>query len=187
MKVVNHSLQGLKSGNRDVIHSIYTRLLPKAKRTISILGGTEEEALDVFQEALETILLKIDHVQNNFDGLVLQICRHKWIDRVRKRQRETVRNEKANRLLDEGNDLRDEYIKKEEEHMQFKLMEKTFLELSETCQKLLQLIREGKKGSEIVRELNFSSANTMYRRKFACIDRWSKLIKASPEYALIKA
>ena len=183
----NKELTELKSGNRSVIRAIYARVLPKVQHLICQLGGSTEDANDIFQEALETILVKIDDVQHNFDGLVLQISRHKWIDRIRKNSREQVRNSAATRLLEEAPGSDDRILEKEREYLQYKIMEKTFSSLSEKCQRLLTLIRQGKQPSEIVKILDFSSTNTLYRRKFACIERWSILVKQSAEYKLMHA
>ena len=61
-------------------------------------------------------------------------------------------------------------------------MEKYFSELSETCQMLMSLLKKGMKVEEVIREMSFSSANTLYRRKAACMERWSTLIKEDKLY-----
>jgi len=61
-------------------------------------------------------------------------------------------------------------------------MEKYFTQLSDTCQQLLSLLKQGLKVEAIVKTLAFSNANTLYRRKAACMQRWSTLIKNDQEY-----
>ena len=175
-------LARLKSGDREVIRSLYANLLPRVKKYVLTNSGNEDDAMDVFQESLETILLKVDDVHTSFEGMVIQICKNKWIDRLRKASGDRVRNASAKRLMVDTVNQEDAYIGKELEYLRFRIMEDTFAKLSEKCQQMLAMIQAGKSVNEIVAVMAFSSPNTMYRRKSACIQRWSELIRSSEQY-----
>lgn len=166
---------GLKSGDAAIIRDIYSSLLPKVKAWIVKNGGTSIVADDIFQDVLETILLKIERVDKSFEGLVMQIAKYKWYDKIRKSKKE-VRTEDSLRLIHSDLDIESNIIKAEESYIRYKLMDTTFNKLSDLCQKLLQKIKTGLSADQICGELNFNNKNTLYRRKAACIQRWSTLI-----------
>ena len=171
-------LKGLKQGDRKTVVKIYESLLPRVTNWVQANSGTQSDARDVFQEALETILLRVEKINSSFEGLVMTICRNKWIDRLRleKRNRELqhkVKPEQVETGLTESDTIAfNKYV----------LMEKYFTQLSEICQKVIMLIKQDTPVSEIVAQLSFSSANTLYRRKAACVERWAKLIKQDASY-----
>lgn len=170
---------GLKTGNRKAVKKIYSTYLPSVKTWVMHNSGTRQDAEDVFQESLEIILLKIDHLQSSLAALIMQLSKRRWIDRIRKRNtRQKVSNELGKRLEDRE-EMDTALEDKQREYNRFKLLERTFKQLSETCQQLLELSRKGKDTEEILNIMSFNSVNTMYRRKAACISRWSELIKAT--------
>jgi len=176
--------EGLKTGERAAILRIYETLLPTVDVWVRDNNGSKEDALDIFQETLETILLKIDSVKSSFGGLVIAIAKKKWIDKLRKKATATKSEEALKELV---SDLSQDYAKSELEYQKFKLMERHFIRLSETCQKIMTMIKAGSSVSEIVGNLSLSSPNTLYRRKAACIQRWSELVKSDPYYKEVVA
>jgi len=174
--------QGLKKGDRKSVEYIYTNYFDSVKYWVRNNKGSEEDAADIFQETLETILLKIEAVHTSLGGLIMQLSKRKWIDRLRKeKQTKEVRlsgNERQG--YDEGSEAA--LIEKEKAYLKFKVLEQTFQELSELCQKLLNMLKEGKQVEELVTELAFSNANSLYRRKAACVERWGTLIKQNANY-----
>ena len=168
------AFNGLKSGDRRVIQNIYGRLLPSVQRYIKSNSGSIEDAHDIFQETLETILLKIDQCPTNFKGLVMTIAKRRWIDRLRRIGKETTIAEEISKQTVEG-EVTNSYDK-------FKLMEIAFAQLSELCQKLIEGIKRDLNVEQLVQELNFNNANTLYRRKAACVERWSILVRQQKEF-----
>ena len=170
--------KGLKNGDRHAITQIYDRLLPRVSDWITSNNGSESDAHDIFQETLETILLKVDTVQSSFEGMVIKISKNKWIDRLR-RKKIALKYQDDNQLNREENVS---FKNIDTAYNKYRLMEKHFSTLSEVCQKVMQMVKQGIAVPQIVQELSFSNANSLYRRKAACLDRWSQLLKADPLY-----
>ena len=63
----------------------------------------------------------------------------------------------------------------EEEEIKQKKLSVAFNQLSELCQKLLRYVSEGMASKDVATQLAMSDANTVYRRKNACVERWRKL------------
>jgi len=173
--------EGLKSGDRKSVNQLYTQFFPSVRKWISRNSGGEDDAYDVFQECLETMLLKIDKLDYNLGGLIMRICQRKWYDQLRKKSRgDRVRNDENLRQEDEG--IEERITKHEEDYLRHKILDDAFKKLSELCQQLLELIKQGVSTEEILSELNFNKANTLYRRKAACMQRWTELVKEDPRY-----
>ncbi len=159
-------------------------MFPPVKNWVLSNSGTEEDAYDLFQETLEVILLKIDTLNSSLIGLIMRIAKNKWIDNLRKVSRENRTKEEVKYLTDRAQ-LSSEEKTAINEQQKYRLMEKYFTQLSTTCQQLMSLLKQGKKVQEIVSEMSFSSANTLYRRKAACMERWTSLIKEDKLYKQI--
>jgi len=174
-------LRGLKRGDRVTVVRIYDSLLPKVTNWVVANSGTKADARDVFQEALEIILLRVEKINSSFEGLVMTICKNKWIDRIRLEKRTRQLKSEVNLERSVGELTQDDTIV----YNKYVLMEKYFTQLSETCQKVMMLVKRGVPVAEIVAELSLSNANTLYRRKAACVERWSQLIKKDPSYKMM--
>lgn len=175
--------EGLKSGHRPSVKKIYDTLLPRIEYWITSNNGSKADAQDIFQETLETIILKIEKVHTSFEALVLLLSKRKWIDRLRRNKvYAKVRSDASDRLTDNETEG-DLYIEEESSYLKFKILDETFASLSQTCQELMTLIRNENSVDTILKKMQFASANTMYRRKAACTERWSKLVKEHKLYS----
>jgi len=169
--------EGLKHGDRKAINEIYKNISPKVIYWVKNNSGSEEDGYDIFQESLEIILLKIESLNSSLGGLIMRIAQRKWIDKLRKNKVSIISAD--NSLSENIQAYEDQAVVEHEKH---KLMDHTFSKLSALCQKIIIALKKGSTVDEIVRTLEMSSANTLYRRKSACIERWSILIKEQNSY-----
>jgi len=167
--------KGLKSGDRTGVQSIYDRYLPVAEQWIRANSGTTEDARDLFQECLEILILKIESCNESLQGLIMTIIKRRWIDRLRSVKRQNI-------IMGETVHEQDSRNEDDTAYDKYRLMEITFEQLSSLCQQLMTAIKRGMQVEQMVEELGFKSANTLYRRKAACIERWSVLVKESQVY-----
>ncbi|MEL7163088.1 MAG: hypothetical protein AAFN92_20175, partial [Bacteroidota bacterium] len=72
-----------------------------------------------------------------------------------------------------------DYERWEDDHLEKRRLDQTLAQLSDTCQKLLRLLGRGVSPAEAAERLEMSNANTVYRRKNACLSRWRELFAAS--------
>lgn len=172
-------IRALKEGNIELIESLYTANAKVIKNWILKNNGSIEDAKDVFQEVIET-LLRISQDANfqltcPIGALIFTIARNKWFDRLKALKKET---ELKNQIVNTNSyiELDNPIIEKiQEEEIRQTRLEKALSQLSDTCQKLLQLLGENKNTKEIIELMGMEKAATMYRRKKACIDRWRVL------------
>ena len=175
-------LVALKNGDSRLLNELYSQYSPQVIKWVRNNNGSMSDAQDVFQDALMALYNKAcdpDFVLTYpIGGLIFQICKNKWIDQIRKKSKESeVRILEKERYTDEQPNASMMEQIEEEEIRQTKL-NAGFAQLSELCQKLLRLISEGINSKDIAVRLEMNDANTVYRRKNACIERWRNLYHA---------
>lgn len=186
----NKFIQGLKSGDDGVIKEIYESNLPTLTSWIKKNNGSDDDALDIFQEGIESIIKKIfqDKIpeQINFKAYLFTICKNKWFDHLKDKKRdERVRDEELVRYTNEYQE--DHAFDDQDKKANIKLMlDESFELLSSTCQQVLSLLESGLSPAEVALQMKMSNANTVYRRKFACYESWKKHVLAHRFYALWK-
>jgi len=186
---VNHYISGLKEGNRKIISEIYQNNLPQLSSWILKNNGSEDDALDIFQEGIESIITKIyaDKLpaKLNFGGYLFTIGKNKWIDKLKeKNKEEKVRQEQLTRYDDVEEDLPSS--ERDQNSILKDMLNDTYEMLSPTCQKLVSLLESGLTPAEVAEELQMTNANTVYRRKFACYESWKKYLTAHQNYSVWK-
>jgi DNA-directed RNA polymerase specialized sigma24 family protein len=79
-------IQGLISGNSDVLNLIYQNFEPRIKEYVTRKGGRSEDAQDIFQEALIIILQKAKKIEfelrSSFYSFLFGICRNLWLQKI---------------------------------------------------------------------------------------------------------
>ncbi|MEN0006843.1 MAG: sigma-70 family RNA polymerase sigma factor [Bacteroidota bacterium] len=149
-------------------------------------SGSREDAEDLFTDSVLAIFDRISRtppliLTRPFSAYLMGIARNKWLERLRKRKKEMqVRNDQIKRYIDEMDESVEEVIIHTEKVFERnRQLEKTFVQLSERCQQLIDLIfNRGMDTSEIVQEMAFNSENAYYVRKKKCLDRWRSLLHA---------
>jgi RNA polymerase sigma factor (sigma-70 family) len=179
-------VEGLRTGDSQVIEAIYARFSPHVIRWIEHNSGDRAGAKDIFQEALITIHGQVQNsdfkLHCSFGYFLEMICRRRWIDQLRKKKREQgVRKAELERISTEE-EVEAGWEQMEQEVRKYELLEKTFQELSETCQQLLKLVQQGLSGTKIAQQMNMNSANTVYQRRHACVQRWTQLFQTEMQH-----
>lgn len=172
-------IQALRRGDFSVLDAIYQEHAPAIRKWVANNNGSYADAQDIFQEAIIALHQKAqdkDFVLTcPLGALLFSICRNKWLNQLRKKNREAeVRILEESRYKDEG-ELTSTLEAVEEEEIRQRKLDVTFEQLSELCQKLLRLLVSGVSSAEAAVQLGMTDANTVYRRKNACTERWRTL------------
>ncbi len=171
----------LRQGNDTVIKELYTDLSPKVTRWIMANNGSMSDAKDIFQEAILALYnMACDPgfvLKYPIGGLLFKICKNKWIDQIRKKTKESEVRILEKERYDNVETTTALLEQIETEEIRQTKLDKAFRKLSELCQNLLKLSMEGISPKEIAVQLQMSDANSVYRRKSACVERWKTLFK----------
>lgn len=172
-------IEALRKGDNLLLEELYENYSKTVTRWVMNNSGNLADARDVFQEAIIALYNKACDpsylLTCPIGGLLVQICKNKWIDQIRKKNKDTeVRIIEKERYTGEQGTTSQLEIIEEEEIRQSKL-DKAFAQLSELCQQLLKLYAKGLKADAIRVQLGMENTNTLYRRKNACTERWKVL------------
>ena len=177
---------GIRNGSRLALDEIYVRFFYRTSAWIKQNRGTEEDAKDVFQEALVTIFQQLRkpefEIQHRFGTYLYTIVRNIWLKRLR-----------DDRVLAKANDDGLEFLQEDEApnptalEQQEYLYRKMFLKLGEQCQQILHRFLAGESIRQITKVLQLSSENYTKKRKFQCKTQLIKLIQEDPMYKAIEA
>jgi RNA polymerase sigma factor (sigma-70 family) len=175
-------LIALRKGDNLLLHELYSKFSPQVISWVKKNNGSMSDAQDIFQEALIALYNKAcdpDFVLSYpVGGLIFQICKNKWIDQIRKKTKESeVRILEKERYNSEQPSV-SAIEEIEEEEIRQTQLNLAFEKLSELCQKLLRAVAEGIASKDIAVQLAMNDANTVYRRKNACVERWKSLYQS---------
>ncbi len=169
------------NGDSTLLRQMYQKNFPLIKSLIQQNGGTEDDAKDVFQDAVMIIYEKAKHpgfqLTCQFGTYIYAVCKNLWRSRKQKKSfSEVTIQEDIKYSTGELPDM--DYAASE----QRKLYDKAFERLGENCQKLLSLYFQKTTMEEIARQMDYASEGYARRRKFMCKERLTELVKSYPEY-----
>ncbi|HHS95563.1 MAG TPA: RNA polymerase sigma factor [Phaeodactylibacter sp.] len=179
-----HYIEALLKGDNQAIEEIYSKYSKRIYIWVTANNGSASDAKDLFQDALLSIFTKATEkdfqLTCSLGALLFTICKNRWIDQLRKKNiRLRVRSEIEKRYYENDSNLESIVEKVQEAALKESLLNNAFLQLSELCQRLLQLVANGLSAIEIVKELSLNNPNTYYRRKNACIERWRNIFHST--------
>lgn len=170
-------LAAIRSGDDRVLEHLYKNVLPKVKNYVTRNSGNNDDACDVFQDAVVVFYKYVK--QGKFDGrhdiagFIFSISRNLWINIAKK-------NNRALELIDESatissdHNFSDELITREREEYIGKL----FSALGDSCKQiLLYSIYDRLSMKEIKEKMNFSSENVAKTKNYKCKQRLMQLVK----------
>ena len=169
----------LRDNDSRLLEELYRDCAPRITGWVVRNNGTAADARDLFQEALLS-LHKSAHKPDfelscPISALLFTICRNQWINQLRRKNKEAeVRKAEAERYAPESATV-SAYERWEEDRIEQEKLDRSLAELSDTCRKLLGLLGRGVKPTAVAEQMGMSNANTVYRRKNACVTRWREI------------
>jgi RNA polymerase sigma factor (sigma-70 family) len=177
-------LNGIRRNDTIVLQSIYKNFYSNINFFIKKNNGDEDDANDIFQEAIIIIYRKLKandlSLDCSFDTYLYSICRFLWLKELGKRK-----IEKEN-LIDNhefNDDIYDDALELiTDKNERYKLYQKHFANLGKDCQKILQLYFDKVPLQNIADIMGFKSEKYAKKRKFSCKEYLMKSIKQDLQY-----
>lgn len=181
-------LKGILRHDNIILQYIYKQHYYSINYFIKKNQGSDDDASDVFQEAIIIIYRKIKDndlviTKSSFKGYLFAVCRLLWLKQLEKRR---IEREKINDTLPYQEDLYDDNLNSLiEKNERYGLYQKHFATLSTDCQKLLQLFFDKVPLKEIAKIMGYKSEKYAKKRKFKCKELLINRIKQDAEFEKI--
>lgn len=156
--------------NKDgkVIGEIYARYYEDTCRLVVLNQGREEDARDVFQDALLAVFEKAQtgrlSLTSSFGAYLFSVSRLLWLRELKRRRRFSNLPVEAEGVIPAAGEIFDDISNRERRW----IYRKNFAELTEDCRKVLLLFQEGKTIAEITQLMGFRSDQHTRNRRYRC-------------------
>jgi len=172
-------IEGIKNRNNNRLVYIYRMYFPMICNHILKNNGKQEDAEDIFQDAMIIIYKKI--IINKLTltcalkTYIFGVCRNLWLQQLTKKKK--IQIDDSINMEDDFEIVIDNLPDFEKE----KLFYKHYNKLNIKCRKLLDLFFRKTPVAEIAKQLNLSVSNVK-TSKFRCKEELFKSIKNDPMY-----
>jgi len=181
-------LKGIFRHDNLILNYIYKQYYYKINYFIKKNSGNEDDANDIFQEAIIIIYRKLKENDiifetSSFQGYLFSVCRFLWLKQLQKRK---IEKEKIIESIPYQDDLYDEnLVMLVEKNERYGLYQKHFSTLSSDCQKLLQLFFKKIPLKEIAGIMGYKGEKYAKKRKYQCKEILIGRIKQDAEFKKI--
>jgi RNA polymerase sigma factor (sigma-70 family) len=169
-------LAAIKSGQSSAFRKVYVDYFGMVRYLIINNSGTEDEAKDIFQEAMVVLYEKVNtgnfELTSSLKTWIYAVCRNKWLKQLEKKK-------KNYRFTDfEQFDAIEET--EEETNSMHESLRTSMSRLGVGCRKILLLFYYFKKSmEEIATELNYTNADNAKAQKYKCIQKLKAIYAAN--------
>lgn len=174
----------IKQGEkRKSIQYLYTEYSDKVKSMIRNRGGNNEEAQDIFQDALIIFYQKV--LENeltgdncNIGGFIMSVAQKMWYTKASRK--EMMNRHHQNLRVDEKITTSYEFIFSKERKG---LMDKIFDMMGENCRKIIEyVIYENLSMKEIAQKLEYTSEDVAKATHYRCRQKLAKQLKENQSF-----
>lgn len=177
-------LKGLAEGSDDALTQLYRRYFPMVLHFVTTNSGSEDEAKDIYQEALIVLYEKVRGGSFELHSLlktyIYSVSRRLWLKQLSYRNRFVV-NDIETQATDSAavGRMNDDLTDHEERDRQFDLMSDSLDRLGEPCRTLLEdfYIRHLSM-QDITEKFGYTNADNAKTQKYKCLMRLKRLFFA---------
>ncbi len=175
-------VEGFKRQDTDTLEYIYKKFYPSVRNLVMLNSGSEEDARDLFQEALIVMYRKLTYesldLTCSFNTFLYSVARNLWFKEL-----DSKKNERAHLEVWDGfAELDQEIARISPRDIRFRIYQEHFLALPERCQRLLRLFYQRIPLRDIAEILGFSSEKYAKKKKYQCKESLVRRIKADPRF-----
>lgn len=175
---------GLRKRDNRVLQYIYKNSFNTIKQLILNNAGSDNDAEDIFQEALIIIFKKLKDEPDfqltcAFSTYIYSISRLIWLKHLRNFKK--IEIDPLNRDMEERIEF-EEPSPVQDKDLRMAIYQRTLLKIPEDCQKILTLTAQDISSIDIARQLGFRSEGYVRKRRHFCKEYLINKIKEDPDY-----
>jgi RNA polymerase sigma factor (sigma-70 family) len=169
-------INGLRSGNNELISVLYKKYFNVVLKFIVNNSGSQEAAQDIYQE---TIIVLYENVQKSefelncqLQTYIYSVAKRLWLKHLKKNNKTfLLKEEEEDELVDVRDEI-DDYLNKE---IEFEKMNKALNELGEPCGTLIKdFYVQRLSMDEIAEKFGYTNADNAKNQKYKCLQRLKK-------------
>ena len=163
-------LELIEKGDETAIDVLYKDNFRMMAKMVMSNNGTEDDAKDIFQEALIIFWQKVRSknltLTSKISTFLYSICQNLWRKELTRKSRES--NEEVDSI---------EYTDYDKEE-RINAIRKCVESMGDTCRKVLSLYYfDGLSMNEIAERMDFSNSNTAKTKKYKCKQELDRIVK----------
>lgn len=167
----NEIIEHIKAGDERSLDYLYQQHYKMMTKLVLKNSGTEDEAKDVYQDALIVFWQKVKNdnlvLTSKISTYLYSVCLNLWRKELDRKKRLSNEEVDGNVIIDVDRKERIEIVNK------------VIQELGDTCKKVLTLYYfDGLSMTDIADELGFANADTAKTKKYKCKKELDKKIKS---------
>ncbi|MGX5819646.1 RNA polymerase sigma factor [Chitinophaga lutea] len=169
-------LQGLAANDDKSLETIYLENFPAISRMVLQHNGSEEDARDIFQEAMIVLYEKVQEgnfvLSSRLKTFLYAVCRRLWL----KKLQSGAMNAPLHESLEESLAAEDALEAQEERDRQFARMEEAMGKIGEPCKTILEDYYVRRKSmQDIAERFGYTNSENAKNQKYKCLMRLKKL------------
>jgi RNA polymerase sigma factor (sigma-70 family) len=174
-------LTGLADGSDEALTQLYRRYFPMVLHFVTSNSGDEDDAKDIYQEALIVLYEKVRsgslELHCQLKTYLYSVSRRLWLKHLSQRSRYMVRDVEKPATEEAALDqLNDDLTDHEERDRQFELMADSLDRLGEPCRTLLEdFYIQHLSMQEITEKFGYTNADNAKTQKYKCLMRLKRL------------
>ena len=174
-------VKALLSNNRVGIKAIYDEYLPRIEVIIGKMGGSKDDAWEIFQESLIVVMTKAQKpdfkLTSSFYTYLVSVCKFKWFNEAKKKYKKNITIE-GQETLSTDDDILDDI----HQVQRYRLYREKLGLMDSLCRQILELFFNHNSLKDITEKLNLKNENAVKQRKYQCQKKLIAMIQSDPAY-----
>lgn len=167
---------GILNGSKDTLNRLYKSYYPMILQLIITNSGDEDDAKDIFQEAIIVLYNKVKsgnfELNSKLKTFIYSVCRRLWLKRLNQ-QKHNGGNVKD---FEDYIPIEDSLEEHDEQDRKFKVMEKALAKLGEPCRTIIEdFYMKNKSMQDICEKFGYTNTDNAKNQKYKCLQRLKKL------------
>ncbi len=174
--------RGILAGENETLHYLYKTYFQSIRHFIIMNSGQDEDADDVFQEALIVLYRKLRdntlELRCSLKTYIYSVAKIIWLNELSGRKKKDTE-------ITEPDDFKvsdDDIIRQVHKNERLKLFRKHFEMLSSDCKKVIRLVLNNVSISEITKIMGYGSEQHTKNRRYRCKKSLIERIRNCNEY-----
>jgi RNA polymerase sigma factor (sigma-70 family) len=167
---------GILNNSKDSLNRLYKSYFPAALQLILRNSGNEDDAKDVFQEAVIVLYNKVKsgkfELNSKLNTFLYSVCRRLWLKRLKQQSRYAGNIKDFEEFIPVDDDL----LRYDEQDTKFKQMDAALNLLGEPCKTIIEdFYMNNQSMQDICNKFGYTNTDNAKTQKYKCLQRLKKL------------